>query len=209
METFFDYIFRTAGGRFIFLCNYDIRFLKFNVPLFYLEILRAWQEMENNRNYHEGKINPIFRNNKDYLCKGKMIFCENLYRKNIYLVKQILEKDRMRSAVYFHRLGLDSENIVKVWEIGEVVVRSQKFEGNIYDFYSVDKEEYNISLKIFENVILLKDVSFRKVYELFVTNSQQLYILRMKDGQNDYLFSKKGNYTFIFKTKNDNTSNKT
>ena len=59
-KLFFDYIFRTAGGRFIFLCNYDIRFLKFNVPLFYLEILRAWQEMENNRNYQEGKINPIF-----------------------------------------------------------------------------------------------------------------------------------------------------
>ena len=60
-----------------------------------------------------------------------------------------------------------------------------------YDFYSVDIEEYSISLKIFENIILLKDVPSRMVYELFITNFQQSYTLRIKDGHNDFAFSKK------------------
>ena len=57
----------------LFFCViiYDTRLLKLKTPLFYLEILRAWQDMENSRNFNEGKINPIFFNNKDYLCKGK------------------------------------------------------------------------------------------------------------------------------------------
>ena len=69
-KLYFDYTFKTVGGRFIFLCNYDTILLKLKTPLFYLEILRAWQDMENNRNFNEGKINSIFFNNKDYLCKG-------------------------------------------------------------------------------------------------------------------------------------------
>ena len=62
--------------------------------------------MENSRNFKEGKINPIFFNNKDYLCKGKMFFHEDLYVKNIYLVEQSLEKDHIRAVTYFHNLGL-------------------------------------------------------------------------------------------------------
>ena len=189
-KLYFDYTFRTVGGRFIFLCNYDTRLLKLKTPLFYLEILRAWQDIENSRNFKEGKINPIFFNNKDYLCKGKMFFNEDLYVKNIYLVEQILEKDHIRAVTYFHNLGLGSENIVKIWEICDAILKSGKYEGNIYDFYSVDIEEYSISLKIFENIILFKDVPSRKVYELFITDLQQSYTLRIKDDHNDFAFSK-------------------
>ena len=70
-KLYFDYTFRTVGGRFIFLCNYDTRLLKLKTLLFYLEILRAWQDIENSRNFKAGKINTIFFNNKDYLCKGE------------------------------------------------------------------------------------------------------------------------------------------
>ena len=190
-KLYFDYTFRTVGGRFIFLCNYDTRLLKLKTPLFYLEILRAWQDIENSRNLKEGKINPIFFNNKDYMCKGKMFFHEDLYVKNIYLVEQILEKDHIRAVTYFHNLGLGSENIVKIWKICDAILKSGKYEGNLYNFYSVDIEEYSISLKIFENIILLKDVPSRKVYELLITDLQQSYTLRIKDGHSDFAFSKK------------------
>ena len=78
-KLYFDYSFRSVGGRFIFLCNYDMKKLSLKVPLFYLEILRAWQDMESCRHFEEGKINPIFFNNKDFLFKGKMIYNETLY----------------------------------------------------------------------------------------------------------------------------------
>ena len=73
-KLYFDYTFRTVGGRFIFLCNYDTRLLKLKTPPFYLEILKAWQDLENSRNFEEGKINPIFFNNKDFCVKEKCFF---------------------------------------------------------------------------------------------------------------------------------------
>ena len=91
----------------------------------------------------------------------------------------------------FKKDYIGSENIIKIWEICDAILKSGKYEGNIYDFYSVDIEEYSISLKIFENIILLKDVPSRKVYELFITYLQQSYTLRIKDGHNDFAFSKK------------------
>ena len=121
----------------------------------------------------------ILFNNKDYLCNGKKCihFYEDLYMKNIYSVKQILEKDKKRPVTYFHNLGLGSVLIVKIWEICEDILKSGKYEKDTYDFFSVDLEEYSISLKIFENIILFKDIPSRKVYELFITNLQQSYTL--------------------------------
>ena len=57
-------------------------------------------------------------------------------------------------------------------------------------FFIVDEVEYNISLKIFENIMLLKDVASRKVYDTFVVSLPNLYHLRIQDGQNDFDFSK-------------------
>ena len=72
-NSFFEYTLKIVGGRFIFLCNYDPKLIKLKAPPFYFEILRAWQDMEKSRNYLEGKIDSIFFNNQDYLCKGRMI----------------------------------------------------------------------------------------------------------------------------------------
>ena len=55
-----------------------------------------------------------------------MFFNKDLYVKNIYLVEQILEKDHIRAVTYFHNLGLGSENIVKIWEICDAILKSGK-----------------------------------------------------------------------------------
>ena len=68
--------------------------------------------------------------------------------KNIYLVEQILEKDHIRAVTYFHNLGLGSENIVKIWEICDAILKSGKYEGNIYDFYSVDIKEILTAMRV-------------------------------------------------------------
>ena len=69
-KMYFDYVFRAVGGRFIFLCNYETKKLSIKAPLFYLEMLTAWQDLYDCKNYEEEKINPIIFNNKDFLLKG-------------------------------------------------------------------------------------------------------------------------------------------
>ena len=189
-KLYFDYIFRKVGGRFISLCNYDIKLLNLKAPQFYLEILKAWQDIEENRNF-AGKVNPIIFNNKNYLLKGKMIFDEDLFKKNIYLVDHILEKEQVKTVNHFHRQGLSAENIMEIWKICDVVLKSGKYKGNFQDLCSYDVDNYNISMKILGKVILLKDVPSRKVYENFVINLQHLYTLRIKDDHNHFDFSKK------------------
>ena len=133
LKQYFDYTFKTVGGRFIFICNYDTKLIKFKAPLFYFEILRAWQDMEKSRNYVEGKINPIFFNIKDYLCKGRIIYHEDLYLKNIYLVEQILEKDHnIRAVTYFHNFVLGSGIIITIWKICDAIFKSGKYKRDTF-----------------------------------------------------------------------------
>ena len=190
-KLYFDYSLRTVGGRFIFLCNYDTKLLELKTSRFYFEILRAWQDIEHIRQFKDGRINPIFFSNKEYLIRGKMIFHADLFDKNIYLVEQILENDQIKAVTYFQNLGLCSENIVKIWKICDVILKSGKYKGNVYDFDYVDIQEYNISLKIFENITLLKNLPSRKLYDHFITNLQESYTLRIKDNDRDFVFSKK------------------
>ena len=115
------------------------------------------------------------------------IYLRKIY---IYLIK-FLKKNQIRALTYFQNLGLGAENILKVLEICNAILTSGKYKGNVYDFYSVDVQEYSISLKIFENTMLLKDLPSRKLYEVFVTKLQELYTLRIKDNLHDFTFSKK------------------
>ena len=41
-KLYFDYCFRSFGGRFVFLCDYESSKLKLTAPLFYLEVVKAW-----------------------------------------------------------------------------------------------------------------------------------------------------------------------
>ena len=72
-KLYFDFCFKMVGGRFIFLCNYDSKLFSFKVPKFYLENIKALEELEGCRNFEE-KNNPIIFNNKDYLLKEKTDF---------------------------------------------------------------------------------------------------------------------------------------
>ena len=67
----FDYCFRSVGGRFFFVCDYESSKVKLTVPLFYLEVVKAWQDLEKCRNFESGVMNPILFNNKNYMYKRK------------------------------------------------------------------------------------------------------------------------------------------
>ena len=109
-------------------------------------MLRAWQDMESCRNYEEEKINPIIFNNKDFLMKGKIIFNTELYNLNICQLDHIFDKDQIRPIHNFMSLGLNSKNITCVWAICDAVVTSGNYDGTSVNWYSVDTNDYNISI---------------------------------------------------------------
>ena len=84
-KLYFDYCCELIGGRLVFLCDYDISIMNLKIPHFYLEMLRAWQEIRKCRFPDIESLNPIILNNRNILLKGKMIYSESLYKKGIYI----------------------------------------------------------------------------------------------------------------------------
>ena len=68
-------------------------------------------------------------------------------------------------------------------------LKAAKHEGNIHIFFSDDMKECSIPLQGFKNNILFKDISSRKVYDIFITNLQQLYTLKIKHDNYKFVFS--------------------
>ena len=88
----FDYFCRSVGGRFVFLCDYDVDKLNLeNLPPFYGEILRVWQEIDKCRHFEENINNPILFNNRHICIRNKMIFDEDLLQKGIVQINDIAD----------------------------------------------------------------------------------------------------------------------
>ena len=88
-------------------------------------------------------------------------------------------------------LGLNSRNITCVWAICDAVVKSGKYDGTSVNWYSVDTNDYNISIKVLGNIIRFKEVPSRVVYEYFVSKLQHSYCLQVRDGHNNFDFTTK------------------
>ena len=58
-KMFFDYCCKSVGGKFIFLCDYVLSNLNLNIPTFYLDILKAWEDFRECRNMNGKLVNPI------------------------------------------------------------------------------------------------------------------------------------------------------
>ena len=53
-----------------------------------------------------------------------MIYNENLYRRNVYQLHHVFDENSIRPISYFQNLGLNSEEIVYVWRICDVILKS-------------------------------------------------------------------------------------
>ena len=95
-KLYFDFCFNMVGGRFIFLCNYDSKLLRFKVPKFYLETIKAWEELEGCRKNFEERIIQLFLT---------MIFDQDLFECN-NLSSRFFAENSMRSISHFQHLGL-------------------------------------------------------------------------------------------------------
>ena len=185
-KLYFGNSFRSVGGRFIFLCNYEVKGLLLKTSLFYLDMLKAWQDLDGCRYFEEGKINPIIFNNRDFVLRGKMTFDAELHKQNIFHLEHLFDKGDIRPINYFKGLGMNSKNIVYIWSICDSVLKSGKL-----DWYSVDAKDYNIPLKLFGKIVMFRETPSRIIYSNFVTNLQNLYCLEIRDSHQKFNLSRK------------------
>ena len=115
----FDHFFRSLGGRIIFLCNYDIKKMDLNgIPLFYIDMLKAWQELDKCRHFGENKNNPLIFNNKCICLSNKTIFDVELFQKGIFQASYIIVRGHLKPILHFYNLGFpNKQNHVKITSI--------------------------------------------------------------------------------------------
>ena len=189
-KMYFDYCFRSVGGRFLFLCEYESSKLHLTAPPFYIEVVKAWQGMDKFRFNENDGVNPILFNNRNICIRGKMIFDKDLYRVGICQVHDLLDKGQMKSMAHFKSLGAKENSLSQIMDMFYVIPPSWK-SAALIKFQQVDLINLNILLNIGGQKINFQDIKSRKIYELFITDLQLSYNLQIKDGYNDYNFTDK------------------
>ena len=180
-----DYFFRSFGGRSIFLCNYDINRMDLNgIPTFYKDMLEIWQGMNECRHFERDKINPIIFNNKSIYIRNRMFFDNDLIQKGIFEASDIIEGGELRPISYFYNLGFTTLNLLTIQKIYSSI-SNEWIQGN---FMSVDRENYDIDLKISGHVYNFRDLKSFKLYNYFIAQLQSEYTLKITDGHHQYDF---------------------
>ena len=190
-KMYFDYCCRSVGGRFIFLCDYEVSKIKLKIPPFYVEILKAWEEIRECRNMGGELTNPIVFNNRNICIKGKMIFDINLFEKETYLISHFLEKGRVKSFDYFINLGIKCKDLLMIIDICNAIPEVFKDESRWDKFQNIDMATFDIELNISGQKRRLRDIHSRIFYDFFVKGLQKLYSLQIKDDQKSFDYCEK------------------
>ena len=183
-KLFFDYCCKLVGGRFIFLCDYELSRLNLLIPQFYHDILKAWEELKIRRDTGE-LMNPIIFSNRNILLKGKMFFLSNLFDKGIYTVDHLVDNGRIKPIQYFLNLGFNSNELVTIIDIYNAIPNHFKNEEASNNFQHVDLVNFDIELKFLGQKVNLRGVHSRMIYDAFIKDLQNEYTLQIKDSHNN------------------------
>ena len=190
-KMFFDYGCRSVGGRFIFLCDFEFSKLKLDIPPFYLECLKAWQDIDKCRHFENKHINPIIFNNRQICIGGNMIFDLNLYEKGFFLIYHMLDKGHLRSVEYFQNLGMESDDLLWIHDIFKVIPGIVKDITKLAEVQQVDILNYNMVLNICSQKINFEGMKSRRMYEYLIKDLQNSYRLQITDGERNFDYSDK------------------
>ena len=93
------------------------------LPQFYIDLLEVWADTrEFQIKYEPYKWNEVRFNNKFIRVNGKCIFYENLFEKNIYKSKHIMDHNgNLKSITFFQRLGLKENDFEMIQTIYETI----------------------------------------------------------------------------------------
>ena len=190
-KLYFEYCFRSVGGRLVFMCDFESSILKVVAPPFYLEVLKAWQDMEKCRNFESELINPVIFNNRNIRIRDKMFFYRDLYDIGICQLSDILENGHVKPLAFFQSIGIKSDGLLKIHDIISAIPTYWKDVEAIDKFKKVDLINFDIVISIFEQKHNFQGIKSRKIYEHFVKELQDTYSLQIRDGHSNFDFTEK------------------
>ena len=164
---YFDYCFRLVGGRFVFKCDFEYSILTLKAPQFHLEVVKAWEDIENCRNYENEALNRIMFNNGNIRVRGKTVFYWDIFDLGICRVTDIIENGRVKSVDYFQSLGITGEGLLRLNDIITAIPMSWKENSAQDRFQQIDLANFDIVLNIFEQKINFKYLKSRQMYVYF------------------------------------------
>ena len=93
-----------VGGPFIFDCDFDLRLLNLsNMPAFYIDILKAWTEVQGlcNVGIHQNNIrSSILWNNKNITIEGKSVYWKEWHTAGIDRLGDLLDENNSFLGYY-------------------------------------------------------------------------------------------------------------
>ena len=187
-KLYFDFCFRSVGGRFLFLCDFDTSKLNIKMSPFYSEMMKAWQDLRKFR-YSEEEVNPIIFNNQHICIKGKTIFDNDLFNKGIFSVDQIFDNGHLKPVTFFQNLGITANQLLQIIDIVHVIPASWKICNSSIKFKKIDFVDFGISMNIGKHETAFEVIKSKTIYNLFITKLQELYKLTLKDGHSDFDFT--------------------
>ena len=102
---------RDIGGEFIFYCNFSLKTLPHlsGLPLFYKDVLYAWQRIVDHTPLSKNKVeNEIIWNIKFVTIAGKSVFYRSWYEAGVKCMKDLITEDGnlMTLNVFQHNFGI-------------------------------------------------------------------------------------------------------
>ena len=85
-----------VGGPFIFDCDYDLRLNLMNMPAFYIDILKAWTEVQGlcAADFHQNNMRSnILWNNKNITIEGKSVYWKERHTAGIDRLEDLLDEN--------------------------------------------------------------------------------------------------------------------
>ena len=163
-KQYFQYATNNLGGKFIFSCDFILGLLKVILPQFYINLLEVWTDTKDFQiKYDPYKGNEVIFNNKFIRVNGKCIFHQNLFIKNIYKLKHIMDNNGiLKPITYFQQLGLEEDDIKVIKAIyGTIPIN---WKRNMRRNEDNTQETEGIAFVLGKNIVAMNDIVSKRIY---------------------------------------------
>ena len=173
----FHYL-KQVGGKFILCCNFDIKKLPINLPMYYRECFECFSHCsaatDNNvlELSHEQISNTVLWNNKFICINNKSVFNQSLVSKGIIKIGDLVtEKNQFISQCNQSRVNLSPKDIFDLMSLVDAIPapwrQSLKINGYLNKSPFVIQDQ--IQLVLNNQEVSITEATFKKVYRELVS----------------------------------------
>ena len=173
----FHYL-KQVGGKFILCCNFDIKKLPINLPMYYRECFECFSHCsaatDNNvlELSHEQISNTVLWNNKFICINNKSVFNQRLVSKGIIKIGDLVtEKNQFISQCNQSRVNLSPKDIFDLMSLVDAIPapwrQSLKINGYLNKSPFVIQDQ--IQLVLNNQEVSITEATFKKVYRELVS----------------------------------------